>query len=315
MVVDPCDIFYVYKQEAIMEIFRGCGVAMITPMNEDYSVDFDAFRNLCEVYIREGVAALIVNGTTGESPTLTQEEILQLVKIAVEVSNKRVPIIVGTGSNDTQHVLELSLEVEKEDIDGFLIVTPYYNKTTQLGLINHYTYLADNLHKPMILYAVPSRTNLKFEVNTLLELAKHPNIIGLKDAVGDMHYTMKVMSKLKESNVDFHLYSGEDWNIFQYLTTGGSGVVSVVGNLYPRITQEYCQLIFNGEIEKARQLALDLEEVNDCLFMDCSPMNIKTAVASKGLCKDVLRRPLIPTGDRNKEILLEAMQRFEEKEY
>lgn len=294
-----------------MALFRGSGVAMITPMNEDYSVDYDAFKNLCEVYITEGVQALIVNGTTGEAPTLKDEEIIKMVKIAVEVSNKRVPIIVGTGGNNTEKVVDLSLQVEKEGADGLLIVTPYYNKTTQLGLIDHYTYIADKVSKPIILYAVPGRTNLNIEVNTVLELAKHPNIVGLKDATGNLHYTMQLLSKLKDT--EFALYSGEDWNIFQYLLSGGAGVISVLSNAYPRVTQEYCDLIFNGEIEKARKLSYDLQEVNDALFLDVNPINIKSAVASKGLCKDILRRPLVPTTKENKEKLLKAMKEFEAK--
>jgi dihydrodipicolinate synthase len=298
-----------------MEIFRGSGVAMITPMNEDFSIDYVAFRNLCELFIKDGVQALIVNGTTGESPTISDNEVCELVKIAVEVSNKRVPIIVGTGSNNTEHVVKLSLRVQELGIDGYLINTPYYNKTTQLGLIEHYTYIAEHVDLPIILYNVPGRTNLNIDIETVLALIDHPRIVAMKDASGDMNYTLKLLKKLNEKNSDFKLYSGEDWNILPFILSGGIGVISVLSNLYPAATQKYCDYALAGNIEKAQEMCFAFQQINEDLFNDVNPINIKTAMALKGLCKDVLRRPLVPTGTVNKEKLVKAIKELDNKGY
>lgn len=295
------------------ELFIGSAVALVTPFNEDGSVDYEAFKVLVEKMIHEGVQALLINGTTAEASTLTIDEEHELLKIAIEINNKRVPIIAGTGSNDTNHALRESLVAKELGADACLIVTPYYNKTSQRGLIQHFTYLADKIDMPIILYNIPGRTGLLINVDTAVELAKHPMIIGMKDATGNMSYTMELLAKTKD--MDFDLYSGEDGLILPFIAAGGKGVISVLSNVYPRECQLLCEYTLNGEMNKARDLANDLSDVCLGLFLDVNPICVKSALAHLGICKETVRMPLMTTTNVIKEELFKAMDEFESKGY
>lgn len=295
------------------ELFVGSAVALVTPFHEDGSVDYDAFRTLVQKMIDENVQALLVNGTTAEASTLTVEEEHELLKIAVEMANKKIPVIAGTGSNDTTHALRESKIAKELGADACLIVTPYYNKTSQRGLIQHFTYLADEVGLPIILYNIPGRTGLMISVDTAVELAKHPMIVGMKDATGNMAYTMDLLARTKD--LDFDVWSGEDGLILPMIAAGGKGVISVLSNVYPRECQELCELALNGDITKAQQLAYDLHDVCLGLFLDVNPICVKAALNHQGICKEHLRMPLIPTTKEIKDKLINAMDVFESKGY
>lgn len=295
------------------ELFLGSAVALVTPMNLDGSINYEQFEQLVEKMITNGVQALVVNGTTAETPTLNAEELNELIKRAVAVNNKRVPIIVGTGSNDTKKALELSLNAKELGADACLIVTPYYNKSSQRGLIQHFTYLADNIGLPIILYNIPGRTGVNINVDTAVELAKHPMIIGMKEASGNMAYTVDVINKTKDQQFD--LYSGEDSLILPFIAAGGKGVISVLSNVYPRETQMLCEYTLNGELAKAQQLSADLNDVAFGLFLDVNPICVKAALNRQGMMEEVLRLPLIKTTDEIKAKLFKAMDVFESKGY
>ena len=297
-----------------MCLFEGSATALVTPMNEDFSVNYDEFRVLVQRCVDQGVPAIIVNGTTGEASTLTADEKHELVKIALEIAKGKCKVIAGSGSNNTSAAIEESRYVEKLGVDGLLIVTPYYNKTSQRGLIAHYEAIANEVNLPIILYNVPSRTGVNIEVDTVCHLAQHPRIVGLKDATGNMSYTMKVLSLTKDIE-DFAVYSGNDDLILPMMTSGAKGVISVVSNIYPRETELLCQYILKGEINKARQLAYDFHQVMIHLFTDVNPINVKAALQYQGICKETLRLPLIPTTEDKKAALYQVMKEFESKEY
>lgn len=297
-----------------MNLFEGSATALVTPMNDDFSINYDEYRTLVQKCVDAGVPAIIVNGTTGEASTLTVEEEHQLIKIAVEIAKGKCKVIAGTGSNDTMYALQQSQAVESLGVDGLLIVTPYYNKTSQRGLLNHYLMIADHVNTPIILYNVPGRTGLNISEDVVVELAKHKNIVGIKDATGNISYTAHVLALTKDIE-DFAVYSGNDDIILPMMAAGAKGVISVVSNVYPRETQLLCEYILDGKMEEARQLAYDLAEVNIELFSDVNPINVKAALAKQGICKETLRLPLIPTTDDKKEKLYKAMEAFEAKGY
>lgn len=295
------------------ELFVGSAVALVTPMNLDGSINYEQYEQLIEKMISNGVQALVVNGTTAETPTLTSDELQELIKRAVNVNQKRVPIIVGTGSNDTQKALKQSLIAKELGADACLIVTPYYNKTSQRGLIEHFTYLANHIGLPIILYNIPGRTGININVETVMELAKHEMIIGMKEASGNMAYAIDVMNKTKD--MDFALYSGEDNIILPFIAAGGKGVISVLSNVYPRECQMLCEYTLNNELDKARQLSADLNDICFGLFLDVNPICVKAALNRQGMCEEVLRLPLVKTTDEIKEKLFNAMTIFESKGY
>lgn len=297
-----------------MSLFEGSATALITPMNEDYSVNYDEYRVLVQKCVDAGVPAIVVNGTTGEASTLTIEEEHNLIKIALEIAKGKCKVIAGTGSNDTLYALKQSQEVEALGVDGLLIVTPYYNKTSQRGLLNHYKMIADSVHIPIILYNVPGRTGMNISEEVVVELAKHKNIVGIKDATGNMNYTMKILTLTQDID-DFVVYSGNDDIILPMMAAGAKGVISVVSNVYPRETELLCRYILDGQMDKARQLAYDLADVNTQLFSDVNPINVKAALAKQGICQETLRLPLIPTTDDKKQKLYHAMEVFEQKGY
>ncbi len=293
-----------------MVLFYGSAPALVTPMNEDYSVDYKSYTALVNKCIEGGVPALVVNGTTAEASTLTIEEEHTLIKIAMEAASGKCKVIAGTGSNDTMYAIEQSKAVEALGVDGLLVVTPYYNKTSEQGLIKHYQMIADAVSIPVILYNVPGRTGMTIPVNVVVELAKHKNIVAIKDATGDMSYTMEVLSKTKD-NDDFVVYSGNDDIILPVIASGGAGVISVLSNVYPKETEELCKAALTGDMNKARELAFALDDINDQLFSDVNPIGVKAALAYQGMCKEVLRMPLVPTTEDKRKALTDAMDTFE----
>lgn len=297
-----------------MALFEGSATALVAPMNEDYSINYDEFRVLVQKCVDAKVPAIIVNGTTGEASTLTIAEEHQLIKIAKEVAGNTCKVIAGTGSNDTMYALEQSKAVEALGVDGLLIVTPYYNKTSQAGLLQHYTMIADHVNIPIILYNVPGRTGMNISVDVVVELAKHKNIVALKEASGNMSYAMEVLRKTKDIE-DFCVYSGNDDIILPMMAAGAKGVISVISNVYPKETELLCRYVLEGQYDKAQSLAMDMDELNDQLFSDVNPINVKAALAKQGICKETLRLPLIPTTKANKEALYKAMDAFEKLGY
>lgn len=297
-----------------MILFEGSAPALVAPMNEDFTIDYEAFRVLVQKCVDAKVPAMVVNGTTGEASTLTIEEEHKLLKIAKEIAGDQCKIIAGTGSNDTMYALQQSKAVEELGVDALLIVTPYYNKTSQEGLLKHYQMIADHVNIPIILYNVPGRTGMNISVDVVVELAKHKNIIAIKDATGNISYTMEIISKTKDIE-DFCVYSGNDDIILPMMAAGAKGVISVISNVYPRETEMLCQHILHGEYQKAQALAMDLDELNDQLFSDVNPINAKAALAKQGICKETLRLPLVPTTDSKKAALYQAMEAFEKLGY
>lgn len=295
-------------------IFEGSAVALVLPMFDDGSIDYEGFKRQVQRMIDGGVQALLVNGTTGETPTITIEEEFELTRIVIDMAKGTgIKVIAGAGSNDTQTALKKAQFAKEVGADAILVVTPYYNKTSQKGLIAHYTYIADRVDIPMIVYNVPGRTGVKINVDTVVELAKHRNIKAMKDATDDINYAMDVLTHTKD--LDFDMYSGCDDNILPFMAAGGKGVISVLSNLYPRETEEFTQLILKGDLAKAREMAYDFNDVSKYLFVDVNPIMPKAALAHMGVCGEMVRLPLIPTTDANKKLLFDAMERFEKKGY
>lgn len=297
-----------------MIVFEGSATALVAPMNEDYSINYEQFRQLVKRCVDSKVPAIIVNGTTGEASTLTIEEEHTLIKVAKEVAQGKCKIIAGTGSNDTLYAIEQSKAVESIGVDGLLIVTPYYNKTSQEGLLKHYQMIADSVNIPIILYNVPSRTGLSISTDTVEILAKHKNIVGLKDATADISYTMEVLSKTKDIQ-NFCVYSGNDDIIVPMMAAGAKGVISVLSNVYPKQTEQLCRYMLEGELIRARELAYAMSPINEHLFTDVNPINVKAALSKQGICNETLRLPLIPTTLEKKEDLYQVMNIFEKMEY
>lgn len=295
-------------------IFEGSAVALVLPMFDDESIDYEGFKRQVQRMIDGGVQALLVNGTTGETPTITIEEEFELTKIVMEMAKGTgIKVIAGAGSNDTQTALKKAKFAKEVGADAILVVSPYYNKTSQRGLIHHYTYIADRVDIPMILYNVPGRTGMNIAVDTVVELAKHKNIKAMKDATDNIAYAMDVLSKTKD--MDFDMYSGCDDNILPFMAAGGKGVISVLSNVYPRETEKFTQAILKGDLKLAQQMAYDLNDVSKYLFADVNPIMPKAALAKLGVCGEMVRKPLIPTTDANKKLLFDAMKAFEEKGY
>ena len=295
-------------------IFEGSAVALVLPMFDDGSIDYEGFKRQVKRMIDGGVSALLVNGTTGETPTITIEEEFELTDIVIEMAKGTgVKVIAGAGSNDTMTALKKAEYAKKVGDDAILFVTPYYNKTSQRGLIDHYTYIADRVDIPMILYNVPGRTGINIATDTVVELAKHKNIQAMKDATDNIAYAMDVLSRTKD--LDFDMYSGCDDNILPFIAAGGKGVISVLSNIYPRETEKFVQAIFDGDMKLAREMAYDFNDVSKYLFADVNPIMPKAALAKLGVCGEMVRRPLIVTTEENKKLLFDAMEKFEKKGY
>lgn len=296
-------------------IFEGTGVALVLPMFEDGSIDYEGYKRQVQRMIDGGVKALLVNGTTGEPATIDIEDEFELTKITVEMAKGTgVKVIVGAGSNYTAQAIRKAKFNAEAGADANLVVTPYYNKTSQRGLIEHYKAVAAASDLPFIMYNVPGRTGMKISVDTVVELAKVPNIVAMKDATDDIAYAMEVLTRTKD--MDFDLYSGCDDNILPFIAAGGKGVISVLSNLYPRETEMFAQAALKGDLELARKMAYDLNDVSKYLFIDVNPIMPKAALKHMGVIEsDMLRQPLIPTTEENKKLLFDAMKEFESKGY
>ena len=286
------------------EIFRGVATALITPTNEK-GIDFDNLEKLINWQIDEGVNALVIAGTTGEGSTLNDSEHKELFEFSYGVIKKRVPMIAGTGSNDTSYAISLSKFAYNLGADATLVVTPYYNKTTQRGLVKMYTEIAKSVDIPMILYNVPSRTGVNIEPETYLELSKVDNIVGIKEANGNLE---KIMTTFNLVSDKMDIYSGNDDEIVPFLALGGKGVISVLSNMLPKETVEICDSFFNGDIEKSKKMQFKYLQLIRALFSEVNPIPIKSAMAKLGYCKNYMRLPHV-TMDETKEAKMFAIMK------
>lgn len=285
--------------------FTGSGVAIVTPF-DGLKTNYDELGRLIEMHIENKTDAIIICGTTGEASTMPDEEHLAAIEYTVKKANGRIPVIAGTGSNDTAHAVELTKKAEALGADGILSVTPYYNKTTQKGLVKHFTEIASSVKIPVILYNVPSRTGMSFSIDTLKELAKINNIVAVKEASGNISYTAKVAAEVP----DLYIYSGNDDMIVPVLSLGGKGVISVVANILPEETHNICEYYFNGEVEKSRKLQLEMLDLINKLFIEVNPVPIKTAMNLLGYKAGNLRMPLTDMEDSNLEALKKALTAY-----
>ncbi len=288
-------------------IFTGAGVAIITPFNEDGSINFEGLGTNIDYQIENGTDAIIICGTTGEASTMTEAEHLECIRYALERTNKRVPVIAGTGSNDTRTAIELSQEAEKLGADGLLLVTPYYNKTTQAGLIKHFTMIADSVNIPIILYNIPGRTGMGFTVDTLKVLAEHKNIVAVKEASGNISYTAQVAAAVGDK---MDIYSGNDDIIVPMMALGAKGVISVLSNIMPKETHEMCQLCLDNNFAPAIEMQVKYLELINNLFIEVNPIPVKAAMNMMGMPSGSLRMPLVDMGEANAEKLRVSMQRL-----
>lgn len=274
-----------------MAVFTGCGVAIATPFNEDGTVDFDSFRNLINWQIDEGIDAIVACGTSGEASTLDDDEHVETIKFCVDVVDGRVPVIGGAGSNDTRHGINLAKRIESVGVDALLLVTPYYNKCSQQGLIEHYTATADAVSIPCILYSVQSRTGVNIAPSTVAELAKHPNIVGIKEASGNISQVAEICRIVPD---DFAVYSGNDDMVVPLMALGGVGYISVIANIMPKESVEMSKSFLEGNIERARELQLSMKPLIDSMFADVNPIPVKAALAKMNIIKPYFRLPLCP---------------------
>ena len=287
-------------------IFTGAATAIVTPFKNG-EVDYDAFGSLIDFQLDGGIDALVVAGTTGEASTLTDEEHIGVIKYAVERVNGRVPVIAGTGSNDTAYGIDLSREACAVGADALLVVTPYYNKATPKGLIKNFTATADAVDKPIILYNVPSRTGCNISLPVYKELMKHENIVATKEASGNL----SAIAQIADECGDYlDIYSGNDDQIVPILSLGGKGVISVFSNILPRETHELCQAWFEGDAQKALRFQLDYLKLMNSLFMEVNPVPVKTACAMLGLCSEEMRLPLCEMEDANKARLEAIFKKY-----
>ena len=285
-------------------IFKGCGTAIATPFTED-GVNFEEFGKLLEEQIKQEVDAIIVCGTTGESATMTDKERKDTIKFAIEKVAKRAKVIAGTGSNNTRAAIELSKYAESVGADGILVVTPYYNKTTQAGLIEHYKAIAEAVTLPIIMYSVPSRTGVNINPETCVELSKIKNIVAIKEASGNLSQVAKIAALCRD-NLD--IYSGNDDQIVPILSLGGKGVISVLSNVMPRYTHDMTQKFFDGKIIEATQMQLDAIDLIDALFSEVNPIPVKYALNLMGYNYGKPRLPLVELSAKNQERMREAMK-------
>ncbi len=288
-----------------MTIFKGSGVAIVTPFNNNGSINYEEMARLLEFQIENKTDAIIVAGTTGEASTLNDEEQLALIDFTVKKVNGRIPVIAGTGSNDTRHGIKLSIDACKLGIDGLLMVTPYYNKTSQKGLIEHFTSIAKHVDKPIILYNVPGRTQVNLLPKTVYELSKLENIVGLKDATGDLSYTVEV---IRLCGPDFAVYSGNDDVIVPLLSVGGVGVISVLANIAPRETHDLVDFYLNGNIKESAALQLKYKPLIDALFVEANPIPVNKALELMRYDVGPLRLPLVEASSETTALLVEKMK-------
>ncbi|MFA9378948.1 MAG: 4-hydroxy-tetrahydrodipicolinate synthase [Lachnotalea sp.] len=291
-----------------MAIFKGAGVAIITPFKDNGEVNFDKLEELIDFQVENGTDSIVICGTTGESSTLTHEEHIECIKVAISRTNKRVPVIAGTGSNCTDTAIYLSKEAQQHGADGVLVVTPYYNKATQNGLIAHYSTIAKNIDLPIVLYNVPSRTGCNILPETVAKMVKDvDNIVAIKDACGNISQVTKVMQL---TNGDIDLYSGNDDQIVPLLSLGGSGVISVLSNIAPRETHDIVAMYHAGNVKESRDLQLKALPLIEQLFCEVNPIPIKKAMNLMGFEVGSLRMPLTEMEEAHAKNLAQAMKDF-----
>lgn len=289
-------------------IFTGVGVALTTPFtNED--VDYEAFENHIEFLIDNGVKSIIINGTTAENPTLTAEERKTLLECGIKKVNGRVPVIAGTGTNNTQASIDESIKAKELGADAIMLITPYYNKTSQRGLVAHFTKIANEVELPVVLYNVPSRTNMTIEIDTVLKLSENPYIVALKDATGDLEYAKSLKEQLPS---DFALYSGNDDNMLEYYRLGGEGLISVVANVIPNETQQLYDYVSNDQLDKATTLNEDIVTLLNHLSVDVNPIPIKLLTSELGFGNYEVRLPLVTLDEEERKALSEAFNTFKD---
>ena len=286
-------------------IFKGAATAIITPMTTD-GVDYESFGRLIDWQIEEGIDGIVVGGTTGEGSTLTDDEHREIIRFSVERAKGRTPIIAGTGSNDTDYAIDLTKFAKEAGADAALVVTPYYNKATQKGLIKMYEAIADAGQLPIILYNVPSRTGINIEPKTFAALADHPMICGIKEANGDISKAIETAALVGDK---LDLYSGNDDQIVPFLSIGGKGVISVLSNVLPAETSRMCKLFFEGKVKEALAEQLRLLDLTKALFSEVNPIPAKAAMAAMGYCSEHIRMPLTPMEDDHKAVLLAEMKK------
>lgn len=285
-------------------IFTGSGVAVITPFSGD-KVDYDALGRILDFQLANKTDAVVICGTTGESSTLSDDEHRDCITFAVEHVAGRVPVIAGTGSNDTKYAIELSIHACDVGADALLLVTPYYNKSTQKGLVKNFLAIADAVTKPIILYNVPSRTGCGFSIPTYKELAKHERIVGVKEANGNISAIAELFA---ECGNDLDIYSGNDDQIVPILSLGGKGVISVLSNVMPAQTHDICELWFNGRVKESAELQLRLLKLINSLFIEVNPIAVKAAMHLLGWCSNEIRLPLCEMEEKNRDILISALK-------
>lgn len=288
-------------------IFTGAGVAIVTPMHADGSIHLEKLKELIDFQIAGGTDALIVCGTTGESATQSHEEHVEVIKTAVEHTAGRVPVIAGTGSNDTAYAVALSKEAESLGVDGLLMVTPYYNKTSQAGLIRHFTYVADQVDVPIILYNVPSRTGCNIQPATYAALAEHPRIVATKEASGNMSALVETITLCGDK---LDIYSGNDDQILPVLSLGGKGVISVLSNIAPKPTHDMVQKYLEGDLEDSRRLQITYAPLISALFSDVNPIPVKEALNLMGWDVGPCRMPLAPMSAAGRDKLKAEMEKM-----
>lgn len=288
-----------------MSIFKGSAVAIVTPFLNG-SVDYTALTRLIELQIASGTDAIVVCGTTGEGSTLTQDERLSVIQHAVERVNGRVPVIAATGSNCTENAIENSKAAEAIGVDGLLIVTPYYNKTTQKGLIAHYTAIADSVETPILVYNIPSRTGVNVLPQTMAELMQHDNIVGTKEASGDISQIVNLAAICPECDI----YSGSDDQVLPILSVGGKGVISTIANVMPDVMHALCEAFFSGDITLAKELQIQLFPLFKAAFCEVNPIPVKTMMSMMKLCSPDLRLPLVAPEAANRNLISETLHAY-----
>ena len=285
-------------------IFKGVATALITPTNEN-GVDYPALKKLIEWQIDEGINALVICGTTGENSTLSDAEHREVLRFSLEVAAGRVPMIAGTGSNDTSYAIDMTRYACEIGYDAMLVVTPYYNKTTQKGLVAMFTAIADASTKPIILYNVPSRTGVSIEPATYAILAQHPRICAIKEASGNISKIVETAALVGDK---LDIYSGNDDQIVPIMACGGKGVISVLSNVAPKATVELCRKFFDGDVAGAMELQKQYLPLTNALFSEVNPIPVKAAMAAMGFCENYLRLPLVPMEENHRAVLLECMR-------
>ncbi len=291
-----------------MSIFEGAGVALVTPFKEKGDVNYDKLEEILEEQIAGGTDAIVICGTTGEASTMSPEEHLSVIKYGCEVVKGRIPVVAGTGSNCTREAVYMSQKAEEVGVDGVLLVTPYYNKATQNGLIAHFTTIAESIKIPALLYHIPGRTGVTMKPETIVSLCKNvPNIVGVKEASGNFS-SIATMMNMADGCID--VYSGNDDQIVPLLSMGGKGVISVLSNVAPRQTHEICQKFFDGDVKGSAKMQLDAIPLISALFSEVNPIPVKAAMNMMGKEVGPLRLPLTEMEDAHKEVLKQAMKAY-----